>query len=393
MTYRYAVLGAGRQGIAAAYDMAKFGEAEEVILIDSDLAIAKAGAERLNKLLDREIAIAEQADVSNTAQIESVLEGVTSFLSAVPYPFNLTLTEVAIRIGANMCDLGGNTGIVKKQLKHDAEAKEAGVAGITIVPDCGMGPGMNISLATYAMSLVDKPREVYIWDGGLPQDPKPPWNYLLTFNIGGLTNEYYGNAYFLRKGKITEVSCFEGFEVLDFPPPLGRLEAFVTSGGLSTAPWTFQGKLERLENKTLRYPGHWAQFKAFAELGLLDIEPVRVGDVEIVPLDVLHTLLEPKLTQPEIRDVAVIRVRCIGEKDGRQVEAVVELIDHYDEKTGFTAMQRLTGWHASIVSILAAQGRVGHGTIPVERAISGATIIEEARRRGFSIEERVVALE
>ncbi len=386
MGYRYAVLGAGRQGIAAAYDMARHGEADEVLLVDVNVEVAEAGAERVNSLLDRPVATAVQAEASNTVHLMSILDGVTSFLSAVPYSFNLPITEVAIRVGANMCDLGGHTGIVREQLKLDDRAKAAGVA---IVPDCGMGPGMNISLATYAMSLVDEPREVYIWDGGLPQNPKPPWNYLLTFNIGGLTNEYYGNAHFLRDGKVTEVPCFEGFEVLDFPSPLGRLEAAVTSGGLSTAPWTFEGRLERLENKTLRYPGHWAQFSAFAQLGLLELEPLRVGSATVVPRDVLHALLEPKITQPDIRDVCVIRAKCVGEKDGRRTEAVVELVDYYDQETGFTAMQRLTGWHASIVVILAAHGRIRPGATPVELAVPGPVMVKEARSRGFAIEERV----
>jgi len=386
MGYRYAVLGAGRQGVAAAYDMARFGQADEVLLVDADADAAEAGAEQVNRLLDRSIATGVQADASKSAQLMSVLGGVTSFLSAVPYSLNLAITEVAIQVGANMCDLGGHTGIVREQLKLDDKAR---AASVTIVPDCGMGPGMNISLATYAMSLVDVPREVYIWDGGLPQDPEPPWNYVLTFNIGGLTNEYYGNAYFLRDGKITEVPCFEGREELDFPPPLGRLEAAVTSGGLSTAPWTFEGKLERLENKTLRYPGHWEQFKAFAHLGLLELEPVQVGGVTVVPRDVFHALLEPRITRPEVRDVCVIRTKCVGEKDGRRAEATVELIDYYDEGTGFTAMQRLTGWHASIVAILAAQGEIVSGALPVELAVPGKTIVREARRRGFAIEERV----
>jgi len=390
MGHRYAVLGAGRQGIAAAYDIAKFGDAEEVRVVDADLAVAEAGAERINELLGQRIATAMRADASDAAQLVPVLDGVTSFVSAVPYHLNLAITEVAVRVGANMCDLGGNTGIVRKQLQLDAEAK---AAGVSIIPDCGMGPGMNISLATYAMSLIDRPREVFIWDGGLPQDPKPPWNYVVTFHIGGLTNEYYGNAYFLRGGKITEVPCFDGLEELDFPPPLGRLEAPVTSGGLSTAPWTFEGQLERLENKTLRYPGHWAQFKAFAQLGLLEVEPVQVGKVKVVPREVLHALLEPKITRPEIRDVGVVRTKCVGDKDGHPAEAIVQLIDFYDDETGFTAMRRLTGWHASIVAILAAHERIARGAMPVELAIPGPTIVEEARRRGFDIEEHVVAVE
>lgn len=389
MSYRYAVLGAGRQGTAAAYDLAKFGDGEEVILIDGDGAVADASAQKVNKLLNRRVVTSIQADVSNTDQVRSAIEGVTSIISAVPYHLNLAITDMAVNVGTNMCDLGGNTDIVLKQHQKN---EEANAAGITIVPDCGMGPGMNISLATYAMSLVDKPREIYIWDGGLPLDPKPPWNYALTFNIGGLTNEYHGKAFFLRNSRIVEVPCFEGLEELDFPSPLNRLEAFVTSGGLSTMPWTFQGKLKHLENKTLRYPGHWAQFKAFAQLGLLELEPVQVGNAKIVPREFFHVLLEPKLRQPEIRDVGVIRIKCVGEKDGFPAESIVELIDYYDEKTGFTAMQRLTGWHASIVAILAAQGKIRRGVVPVE-TIPGTIIVEEAKRRGSSIEERIVMIE
>ncbi|UCH88369.1 MAG: saccharopine dehydrogenase NADP-binding domain-containing protein [Thermoplasmata archaeon] len=386
MGFRYAVLGAGRTGTAAAYDMAKFGDADEVLLVDSVQAAAEASAELVNKLLNQDIAKPIHADVSDTDKMNSVLEGVTAFLSAVPYSYNISLTEVAVRIGASMTDLGGNTGIVRKQLEFYNAAKEAGV---TIVPDCGMGPGMNVSLALYAMALVDKPREVYIWDGGLPQEPKPPWNYLLTFNIGGLTNEYYDNAYFIREGKVTEVPCFEGYELLDFPPPLHRLEAFVTSGGLSTAPWTFEGKLESFENKTLRYPGHCAQFKAFAQLGLLEQDPMKVDNIEVVPREVFHKLLEPKITSPEIKDVCIIRTKCVGEKSGQQAASVVELIDYYDESTGFTAMQRLTGWPASIVTILAAQGKIERGAVPYELAVPGEVMVEEARRRGFVIKEQV----
>ena len=172
------------------------------MLIDIDNDRAEAGAELVNRLLNRQIACPIQADVKSPDELIAALFEVTSIISAVPYGFNPAITDTALQVKANMCDLGGNTAIVREQLKRNEEAKSA---GITIVPDCGMGPGMNISLAVYAMSLVDRPREVYIWDGGLPQHPKQPWNYELTFNIGGLTNEYDGNAYFLRNGDIVEV--------------------------------------------------------------------------------------------------------------------------------------------------------------------------------------------
>ena len=387
MGYRYAIVGTGRQGIASAYDFGKFGDADEIILIDIDLAAAEEAAAKINKLLGRQVARAVEGNASETAALEKILKGVDSFISGVHFPNNPGLTRLAIKLGANMCDFGGNTDVVREQLALDAEARKA---GITVVPDCGMGPGLNISLAVYAMELLDEPREAIIWDGGLPQDPRPPWNYAMTFNIDGLTNEYYGNAYFLKDGKVTEFKALSGYETVDFPEPIGRLEAFITSGGLSTSPWTFEGKIDRLENRTLRYPGHFEKLQAFDQLGLFEEEPIEVGGNKVVPRDVLHALLGPQITDPDVRDICIMRVQSKGKKGGREASATIELIDRYDEATGLSAMQRLTGWHASIIAILAVRGEVEKGVVPVELAVTGHKIVEEARLRGFDIRDVVV---
>ncbi len=386
MSNTYLVIGAGRQGVAAAYDLAVFGEASEIRLLDIHAEVARAAAARLNRLLGRQVAIAATADVSDVSQVAPHMEGATGAISSVHYVHNLAMTRLAIEKKVHLTDFGGNTGVVREQLALDGDAR---AAGITVVPDCGMGPGLNVSLATYVMELIQEPREVLIWDGGLPQDPEPPWNYASTFHIGGLTNEYDGAATFLRGGKPTPVPCFADLETLEFPAPIGPLEAFVTSGGLSTAPWTFEGRLQRLENKTLRYPGHAAQMIAFRDLGLLDLEPVSVNGARIVPRDVLHALLGPRISKPEVKDVCVMRVKGTGTTLGRPAEAVVELIDRYDERTGFTAMQRLTGWHASILLIAAVSGRVRPGVVSVESSMPGKSIVDECRRRGFAINENV----
>jgi lysine 6-dehydrogenase len=286
-----------------------------------------------------------------------------------------------------MVDLGGHTGVVREQHALDDDARRAGV---TVVPDTGMGPGLNISLAAYAMGLLDHPREVSIWDGGLPQQPRPPWNYVSTFAMSGLTNEYDGHAYFLRGGDVVEVPCLGDLETLQFDEPVGTLEAFVTSGGLSTAPWTWKGTLERLENKTLRYPGHCARLTAFRDLGLLSQDPIEVHGSRVVPRDVFHALLEPRIGAGlgVVRDVCVMRVKATGERGGRGAEAVIDFVDHYDETTGFTAMQRLTGWHAAICLELAVRRRLSPGVMPVER-VPGDLIVAEGRSRGWEFRQRI----
>ncbi len=393
MAYRYAVLGAGRQGTAAAYDMAKFGDSESVTLFDSDPAVAREAARRINSLLGREVARASEVDVSDADELTRVLEGIDSFLSAVPYWLNPHISKCAIRAGASMTDLGGKTSLVLEQMKMDREAAEAGVS---IVPDCGQVPGLGNSLAAYAISMLDETEEIYMWDGGIAQNPRPPFNYFLTFNIAGLTNEYYGTACFLRDGEITELPTFteDEYELIEFPEPIGTLEAFVAGGGTSTAPWTYQGKLKTYQNKTLRYRGHFKQWKTLMDCGLLEEESVELEDgTKVQPRSLLHAVLEPRLTpRPEDKDLVIVRIKGLGKKDGRRAEALVEVIDYYDEKTGFTAMERTTGWHAAIMAIFNARGIVPRGVKPVETAVPAPLFVEELRRRGIPLEEKITYL-
>lgn len=385
MGYRYAIIGSGRQGTAAAYDFAKFGDADDIVMADMDFGQAKRSAARVNKLVGGSVAHAVQADVTKPASVTKVLKEVDALLSGVPYFFNLGLAKLALKAGVSMVDFGGNTEIVRQELALDSVARKAGAG---LIPDCGMGPGLDITLGVYAMGLLDVPEHVYIYDGGLPQKPKPPWNYELTFNVEGLTNEYDGDATFLRDGRIVRVPLFSEFELVDFPP-LGQLEAVVTPGGLSTAPWSFQGKLKTLQNKTLRYPGHWTQMQAYQDLGLFDLSPVAVDGRKVIPRHVFHALFEPKVTPREIRDVCVERVRALGMKDRHTAESVVEIVDYYDAATGFTSMERLTGWHAAIAAEMLARGTIPPGAHSVELGIPATPFVEEARKRGLAITERV----
>ncbi len=389
MGYNYAVLGAGRQGTACAYDMINLGEAETVVLADQSLAAAEAAAQRVNGLLGTDRAQARQLDVRDHSAVVVALAGVDAFLSAVPYYHNLAITRAAIEAGASMCDLGGNTEVVRQQLELDEAAR---AAGISVVPDCGQVPGMGTSLMVYAMSLLDETDEVLMWDGGLPQNPRPPFNYLATFHMAGLTNEFAEPGLFLREGKPVLVPPLEELEMVDFPPPIGRVEAFTSSGGVSTMPWTFAGKVRTLQNKTIRYPGHLAQLRAFYHLGLWGTDPVRVGEQEVVPRELFHQLFAPRVTFPGDRDVCAILIHATGRKDGRRARAVVEVLDFYDEETGFTAMERSTGWDGAIVAAMMARGQTPCGAVPLELAVPPGLFVNELAKRGIEAKARVEML-
>lgn len=384
MGYKYAILGSGMQGTSAAYDLARFGEADFVFMCDLSLERAIISSKKVNDLIEKDIAKPVQLDVSNKEELLNFLKDkdIDSLLSAVPYYFNPTIAAIAIESKTNMCDLGGNTDIVFQELKLNELAK---LSGVTIIPDCGLMPGMGNTLAVFGIKKLDRCDEVKIWCGGLPQNPKPPLGYKLVFNITGLTNEYCGKAYILRDGKVVEIPTFDGVEDIEFPEPVGKCEAFTTTGGTSTCPWTFAGKIKSYEYKTVRYPGHYQKIKSVMDLGLLDLEPIEVKGVKVIPRDLFHAVVEPKITFPEDKDLVVLRVICKGELEGKLSKIQLDIMDFYDEVTGFTAMERTTAYPASIVLIMITQGKTEKGVIPLEKAIDPFEFITELSKRDIKL--------
>ena len=384
MTFRYGVIGAGRQGTAAAYDIARFGDAESIVLADSNHDRAAESAARVNALAGRDIARSAHVNVNDPESVGGLLDNLDACVSAVPYYHNAEVARAAIAAGCSMCDLGGNTDVVLEELALDDEARRAGVS---IVPDCGVGPGMISNLAVFAIEKFDTAEEVLIYDGGLPRHPRPPFNYACFFNIEGLTNEYAGDALYLKDGAVARVPCFDEaeYELIDVPQ-LGNLEAFTTSGALSTMVTSYAGKLRTLKNKTLRYPGHYALFKGLADLGMLDLEPLPVNGGTVVPRQLLHALIAPKFAPaPDDTDLMVIHIRARGQIDGAPASLTLDMLDLYDPATGFTAMERTTGYHAAIVAQMLARGEVARGAIPLERAVNATRMVEEMARREMPV--------
>ena len=377
---KYGVLGAGRQGIAAAFDLAKFGESEQIWLTDVDEALASAGARRVNQLAGRDVVIPSACDVSDAATVGNLMRQWDVCASAVPFGYNLNLTRAAIDSHCRFCDLGGSTAVVEAQLRLNSEAL---AAGVSVIPDCGVGPGAISNLAVYAIEQLDVAEDVVIYDGGIPENPRPPYNYAAFFNISGLINEYYGEARYIRGGELVNVptldeSEYERVEI----PGFGELEGFVTSGALSTMAQTYEGRLRTLKNKTLRYPGHVAFIKPLLEAGMMDPQPILVGTSQVVPRQVLAAVLGPLFApQPGDRDVMVIHIVATGIKDGEPSTVTVDLAAHHDDVTGFTAMERTTGFHLGIVAAMMAHGETPHGAVPLEVAVPAGRLVEQFRIR------------
>lgn len=390
MGYVYTVLGSGRQGTAAAYDLALRGEASEIRLADADDAAVRRAVERLTSLIGAARLTgpapkltAAHADALRPETLDAAVQGSTAVLSALPFRCNLVAAHAALAARAHFCDLGGSTQMAREELALDHEAE---AIGVSLVPDCGLAPGMAQTLAVFAMSKLERPRHVTIRCGGLPQRPRPPLGYQLLSNVAGLTHEYTGHAVVLRRGKREELPALSELETVEFPMPVGRCEAFLTSGGTSTAPWTFEGKLETYDYKTVRYPGHFDRIRCLIDLGFLGHEPLPVDGSAVVPRDVTQALFERALTFPGEPDLVVLRVECtesdpVEEGGGYRVN----LLDFQDDETGFTATERTAAFPAAIVSHLQASGAIAPGARPVELAVPPDAFMSLLERRGFKI--------
>lgn len=380
--YRYGILGAGRQGTAAAYDLIVRGEAAAVTLADLDEAQARASAARVNELTGTQHATGIPLDATDPGALDDLLGTVDAVLSALPYALNLQVARAAVDSATHMCDLGGNTSIVMQELELDERAQAQGVC---LIPDCGVAPGLTNNLVALAVTLLDETDDVFLFDGGIPVEPRPPWNYELTFHMEGLTNEYDAVTTWVKEGRRVEVQCLDPgeYELVEFDRPFGTLEAF-PGNTISTLPWTVGKNLRTLKAKILRYPGHAAQFGAFKDLGLFSRESITVNGMEVIPRDVYHALIEPKIrATPDTRDLMIVRILCKGSKDGRVAEGIVELFVDYDEELGFTAMEKTTGCHAAIVLHLMVTGQIKAGATPVELAVTSQQLMEALSVRGM----------
>jgi len=366
-------------GAAAAFDMARSPEVDAVTLADSDLRRAKDAAHRVNKLTHSRKVTAKHLDASQESDAAKLMRGHNAALSAVPYFFNVGLARAAIKAGCHFADLGGNNAVVRQELAMDKQAARRGVA---LAPDCGLSPGMASILAGELMRRIGgRVDALKIYVGGLPQHPKPPFNYQLVFSVEGLINEYAEPARILRGGKLTTIEPLtepEEFHLEGFPP----LEAFHTSGGTSTLPETFAGKVDECFEKTLRYRGHLAFIRGLYDLGMFSSKKKKFGKTEVAPRTVVARLFEEKFAGDE-PDVVILRVAAHA---GAGV-ASFTCVDRFDPETGMTAMMRTTAWPASVVVQMLASGEITkRGAVRSELDIPTEAFLQAVADRGVHIE-------
>jgi lysine 6-dehydrogenase len=375
---RMLVLGAGLQGSACAYDLLQQAAVERVTIADRH-------TDRLPKFLKsargKRLKVAK-LDAQKAGALERLMRGHDAVMCALPYYFNERVAKAAVSLGLHHADLGGNTEIVQQQKKLHAKALKQ---GLSVIPDCGLAPGMINIIAAEGIRRVGDARSVKMYVGGLPQHPEPPLNYQIVYSLEGALDYYTTPSWVLRGGQPARVDALSELETLAFPPPVGTLEAFHTGGGISTMPWTWAGRVQTMEYKTLRYPGHLAIMRPIRELGLLDVKPVDVKGVKVVPRDAFIAIVSPKLTKPESHDLVALRVEVTG-KSSKQV--AWQLLDYYDAERGISAMMRTTGYSLAITGLMQVDGRItARGAHTPDEAVPFGPYVNELKKRGIEIRE------
>ncbi|MDH3733021.1 MAG: saccharopine dehydrogenase, partial [Gemmatimonadota bacterium] len=257
-------------------------------------------------------------------------------------------------------------------------------AGVTLVPDVGLAPGMINVIASEGIRRFDDPRSVRMYVGGLPQNPRPPLNYQVAYSLEGMLDYYDTLSWMLRDGEPTQVEALTEIELLDFGE-LGDLEAFHTAGGASLQPWDYSDDLDELCYKTLRYPGHAQIMLAFKQLGLIDLEPVDVKGTQVVPRDAFLACIRPHLNLSE-PDLVALRVVAEGENAGSSGRVTFDVLDRMDEEIGITAMERTTGFTLAIVGLFLGRGIISDpGAEPSYRLIPYGPYVEELAARGIEV--------
>ncbi len=379
-TMKVAVLGAGLMGRSITYDLLHQKTFEAVTLVDNDQTIL-SDAEQF--LLDSTLNTVK-ANALDASSMKKIFNDVDVLISAIPYYFNYDLTQLAIKLNTHFIDLGGNNTIVNKQRQLFSSAKKHQV---TVVADSGLAPGLVSVITKDIVDSLSETDVVQLRVGGLPLIPEPPFQYQIVFSIDGLINEYVEDALILDHGIIKYKPSMTEIESLTFPEPFGNMEAFLTSGGCSTLPFTYQQKIKYLDYKTIRYPGHCVQFKSMLDIGLANRNPIDVNGQRVSPRDVFIELLKQSIPSQGF-DVVLLKVVGQGKKQDSPVCLDYTMIDRCDKKTGLSAMMRTTGFPVAITADFIAKNVITeHGVFCPEEVIPPVTFFKELEKRRVIIKK------
>jgi saccharopine dehydrogenase-like NADP-dependent oxidoreductase len=238
--------------------LGKVGELVAVLLADSGFTVTAFDARNRSDLPFA----CKALDVRDGAALRAALAGADAVVSCMPYNLNLGVAEAAHEGGVHYFDLTEDVPTTNRVLELAAQKPRAVYA-----PQCGLAPGLIGIIGSWLTKQFEEIKSIELKVGALPRHPAGLLGYAFNWSAEGVVNEYLNDCEVLRSGHRQMVPAMTEVERV----VIGgiELEASLTSGGLGTMCETFEGRVQRLDYKTMRYPGHFELMRFFFdELGL-----------------------------------------------------------------------------------------------------------------------------
>jgi len=388
---RIAVLGgSGTQGRAAVLDLARSLRVDEVVSVDSQ----PDEFESLQAFGDFSNVRSVALDAGDYGALVGLLEAIDVVVDLLPRHFMAKVCAAAVEAGTGVV----NTNYASDIAHFDRSAREAGIA---ILPECGLDPGIDLVLYGEAARRFDRLEVVRSYCGGFPE-PSAADNvlkYKISWTWEGVLSTTMRHSRIVRTGRVIDIPAAhqhdpEFVHEIEFPG-LGTLEAI--PNGMAdefTDQLGLGASIRETGRYALRWPG-WSDFwRPLKALGFLSRDPVAGLTGEVSPFEMVDKLVGPQLAYGADEKDLVAMVNVFeGLLDGRPTRLTSRLLMERDLETGLLAMSRAVGFTASIAAQMIAAGEItGPGVLAPAVDIPGGRFLEELADRGIDVVEEIEAV-
>jgi lysine 6-dehydrogenase len=282
-----------------------------------------------------------------------------------------------------------------------AMADEARARNITILPEFGLDPGIDLVLLGHAVRSLDTVEDILCYGGGVPEPAAAgnPIQYKISWTFEGVLKSYRRSGRIIRDGQVVDISDSEMFAPENIHllavPGLGRLEAFPNGDVLKYADMLGleRANLRNMGRYAMRWPGHSAFWKTIVDLHLLDGQPVLLDGLAIDRKRFLAAAMAPHLQYAaDERDVTIVRVEVKGQRNGQQKHLVYQMVDMRDLDTGFMSMNRTVGFTVSIGALMIGTGQITkRGLLSPSNDVPFDRFTQALAQRNIQITSEIVA--
>lgn len=380
--------GCGLQGRAVLHDLSKAPQVHVVVCAD----VRPEAISGFMRFLDTNKIKFEKLDVNDRGSLIPLMRGVDVVIDMLPAYFVGAVVDAAIEAGVSVVNA------VYAHMLPQGTHERALESGITIMPEAGLDPGIDLVLCGNGVKQMNEVYELHSYCGGFPE-PKAadnPLKYKITWTWDGVLLSYKRPAVIMKDGEIINIPAKDQhaeqwIHTLNFPG-VGVLECIPNGNAIVFAEHLRIMKTLRSTSRcSMRWPGHSAFWKKLVDLNFLSDEPVKGLPFELTPHQFMVKHLEPQLQYREDeRDIVAMRNVVIGSRNGVMTKITYDMLDMRDLETGLFAMNRTVGYTASIVAQMIANGEISKkGLLTPVKDIPYQRFFEELGKRGIAIRETV----